>query len=224
LTSLCLSPDCLLLLAGCWDKSIWSWEVATRKQRQRYLGHSDFVKSVISTRLVRKDVLISGGADANIIIWDIATGQKIKTLKGHARGIQDLILDPVPPNPEDTSGSTLSISFFSAGSDREIRHWIEPPSSNTENPDAILAHETSVYKLFFDADGDLWTASADGDVKNLIRDNNWKAETTLHHPDFVRDVVVDENGGFVVTACRDEEVRVWNRAVSVRNLHQGAPS
>jgi WD40 repeat protein len=208
--SICLSPDGQLLFAGCWDKSIWSWDAKTREPKRRYLGHSDFVKSVVSTRLDGKEVLISGGADASIIIWEISTGQKLRILKGHARGIQDLILDPF-----DYENSN-SVSFFSAGSDREIRFWQEPPSTN-DLSDAILEHETSVYKLYFDSDGDMWTASADGTVKNLIRERGWKADTILTHPDFVRDVVVDEQGGWIITACRDEEVRVWNRAVSIAN-------
>ena len=45
-----------------------------------------------------------------------------------------------------------------------------------------------------------------------MREDGWKADTTLQHPDFVRDIVVHERGGWVVTACRDEEVRVWNNA------------
>jgi WD40 repeat protein len=69
-----------------------------------------------------------------------------------------------------------------------------------------------VYKLIFDSDGDLWTASADKTAKHLVREDGWKADTTLEHPDFVRDIVVHERGGWVVTACRDEEVRVWNRS------------
>lgn len=32
----------------------------------------------------------------------------------------------------------------------------------------------------------------------------------LSHPDFVRDIVVDTEAGLVITACRDEEVRVWD--------------
>ncbi|KAI9870170.1 MAG: hypothetical protein M1830_004570 [Pleopsidium flavum] len=49
-------------------------------------------------------------------------------------------------------------------------------------------------------------------VKCLSRERGWKADTVLKHPDFVRDVVVDDRGGWVITGCRDEEVRVWNRA------------
>lgn len=78
----------------------------------------------------------------------------------------------------------------------------------------IVVHETSVYRVRFDADGDLWTGSADGTVKGVRRESGWRAECVLAHGDFVRDVVVDERGGWVVSGCRDEEVRVWDRTVS----------
>lgn len=106
--------------------------------------------------------------------------------------------------------------LFSASSDREIRRWHVSLESahqlleSLENP--ILAHETSVYKLYFDGEGDLWTASADKSARRLVRERGWGVDTVLEHPDFVRDVVMVENAGVVVTACRDEEVRVWDTA------------
>lgn len=168
------------------------------------------MKTVLCVRVGTEDLLISGGADACIIVWNAATGAKLHTLKGHTRGIQDLIIDPVTYTPDASA-----VTIFSAGSDREIRRWRIGLDSAAEIDGTmpIIEHETSVYRLLFDADDDLWTASADGTVKCLGRDRGWKAETTLAHPDFVRDVVVDERGGWIVTVCRDEEVRVWNRAV-----------
>jgi WD40 repeat protein len=68
LTSICLSPDGKLLFAGCWDKAIWSWDTATGQPRQKYEGHADFVRSVTSARLLGDDLLISGGADAQILV------------------------------------------------------------------------------------------------------------------------------------------------------------
>ncbi|KAJ5975934.1 hypothetical protein N7481_009641 [Penicillium waksmanii] len=207
LTSVCLSPDGKLLFAGCWDKTVWSWDVASRETRQRYEGHSDFVKSVICARLGGEDLLITGGADAQVLVFNIATGQRTETFKGHARGIQDLNIDP-----EVDEAQAI---VFSAGSDREIRQFKIFGGGDDGEP--LLPHETSVYKLFFDQDGDLWTASADKTAKCLVRADGWKANLSLEHPDFVRDVVVYEAGGWVVTACRDEEVRVWNR--STGELH-----
>ena len=106
--------------------------------------------------------------------------------------------------------------LFSAGSDREIRKWrISADLSTAGETDAdnsILQHETSVYNLHFDADDDLWTASADGSVKCLSRERGWQADITLVHGDYVRAVAVDERGGWVVSVGRDEDVTVWERA------------
>lgn len=187
--------------------------MASREPKLKYEGHTDFVKSVASARLNGQDVLISGGTDAQMLVFDIATGKRISVLKGHVKGIQDLQVDPVSL---DADGQELIV--FSAGSDREIRQFdISTGSKDLTGTDALLAHDTNVYKLFFDRDGDLWTASADKTTKCLVREDGWKANLTLTHPDFVRDVVVYEQGGWIVTACRDEEVRVWNR--STGNLH-----
>ncbi|KAL2006037.1 hypothetical protein VTN00DRAFT_9691 [Thermoascus crustaceus] len=208
LTSVCFSPDGKLVFAGCWDKTVWSWDVTSRQPKQKYQGHTDFVKSVICARLAGQDVLISGGADAEIIVFSVSTGERLHVLKGHARGIQDLAIDPASL---DLDSSKLVL--FSAGSDREIRRFDIPPGAgDLSTTEPLTEHETSVYKLFFDADADLWTASADKTAKCLVRENGWKADLALEHPDFVRDVVVHEQGGWVITACRDEEVRVWNKA------------
>lgn len=165
------------------------------------------MKSVTTAKVGGQDVLISGGADAEIIVFDIASGSRLHVLKGHARGIQDLAIDPLSLESDNSK-----LVLFSAGSNREIRRFNIPPhTGDLSDQDALLVHETSVYKLFFDADGDLWTASADKTTKCLVRDSDWKSDLVLQHPDFVRDVVVQEP--WVVTACRDEEVRVWNKAV-----------
>lgn len=176
------------------------------------------MKALLYASVGTKQLLISGGADAVILIWDAQTGEKLHALKGHARGVQTLALDPLSL-PED-GPTTESITFFSGDSSREIRCWsltpthaVEVDSRGGTEISPLMAHETSVYTLRFDADGDLWTASADKAAKCLVRNRSWEADMELVHPDFVRDVIVDEEGGWVVTACRDEEVRLWERAV-----------
>ncbi|KAL4809396.1 WD40-repeat-containing domain protein [Aspergillus unguis] len=208
ITSLCFSPNGQLLFAGCWDKSVWSWDIKSAQRKLQYEGHTDFVRSVATTRFKGQDLLLSGGADAQILVFDIASGQRLHAFKGHTKGIQDLSLDPLKLDPD-----SLEQTVFSAGSDREIRHFdISKGSQDLTGTDAILAHDTNVYKLYFDQDGDLWTASADKTSKCLVRVDGWKPNLTLSHPDYVRDIVVEERGGWVITACRDEEIRVWNRS------------
>ena len=201
------------LFTGCWDKNIYAVNLASKKATKRLSGHADFVKCLLATSLSGKPILISGGADAAIIIWDIESGKQLHKLKGHTKSLQDFAIDPLSI-PEGATTPRDSFILFTASSDREIRRWNITLDSacelldSIENP--ILAHDTSVYRLRFDSEGDLYTASADKTAKHLVRTRNWEADTVFQHPDFVRDVVVNEDLGLVVTACRDEEVRVWD--------------
>ncbi|TKA22670.1 hypothetical protein B0A50_07763, partial [Salinomyces thailandicus] len=230
LTSLALCEELGCLFAGCWDKRIHAFPLAShtntaagadgeqqpQQQQQQpapppLAAHTDFVKCVLTASLDGQPILLSGAADATIIIWDLQTRTPLHKLKGHVKALQDLAIDPF--SLPEQGGAATSFELFSASSDREIRRWFISRTAAYELPESlekpILAHETSVYKLRFDGSGDLWTASADKTAKHLIRDRGWEAETVLPHPDFVRDVVVAELAGVVVTACRDEEVRVW---------------
>lgn len=216
MTCLSIDPQNSTLFAGCWDKSIYVIDRQNAgKTPRRFAGHTDFVKSVLATSLAGKPVLISGGADAAIIVWDIETGKQLHKLKGHTKALQDLAIDPLSL-PEGASEPADFLTLFSGSSDREIRRWHISLESAYELQDSIdspiLAHDTSVYKLLFDSEGDLWTASADKTAKHLVRSRGWESDTVLQHPDFVRDIAIVERLGLVITACRDEEVRVWDSA------------
>jgi WD40 repeat protein len=193
------------VFAGCWDKSIWSWSTSTRKPAKRYQAHTDFVKAVLVHVVGGKEYLISASADASIIVWNAESGEKVHTLKGHTRGILALAIDT---NHADHG---RSFRLLSAGSDREIRRWYIAPNGASElDPSPIIAHDTSIDAIRVDSDYEIWTASADKTAKCLT--SQGEEQSRLEHPDFVRDVVVDEEGGWAITACRDEEVRVWNKA------------
>ncbi|KAL8762327.1 MAG: hypothetical protein Q9184_001634 [Pyrenodesmia sp. 2 TL-2023] len=213
-TCIAISPDGQKLFAGCWDKTIWSWSVADRRQLLRYRGHTDFVKCVVTVRLSLNDVIVSGGADASIVVWDVKTGKRIHVLKGHTRGVLGLAIDPLTYDTDDNlKDASKDVTIFSAGSDREIRRWRigldKAEQLDAEQP--ILAHETSVYALRFDADGDLWTASADGTTKCLSRSHEFQPDATIKHGDYVRAVAIDEIGGRIVTAGRSEDIKIWDR-------------
>lgn len=206
MTSICLSTDGTKLYAGCWDNDIWSWNIATCAPSRKFEGHRDFVKAVLCLGTpTGKEILASGGADGDVLLWDTDTGQRLGVVKGKSRAVQQLAVDPTQEK------ATIFASF----SNPVICHFSLTATTDFRSlafSDPIAAHPTSIYTLHFDSDGDLWTGSADKTAKHLIRANDWKADTTLTHPDFVRDIVVHEHRGWVVTACRDEEVRVWSLA------------
>ncbi|XXG97720.1 DNA polymerase alpha accessory factor Mcl1 [Hypoxylon texense] len=207
------------LFAGSWDKDIWSWDLATKKPGRKYSGHSDFVKAVVTTKLGGKDCLISGGADKKIMVWDIETGSRLHVLQDQTipmMAVQDLVVDPVQSGPDE-------VILVSASSDPHIRRWrirLDAFEQIAEtSPDApgaarhaISEHDTTVYKVVFDSESeevDLWTSSGDGTAKCLSRIKDFATDESFQHGDHVRAVAVTDQ--WIVTAGRDEDVKVWNR-------------
>ncbi|GFP56493.1 hypothetical protein ACSS6W_006786 [Trichoderma asperelloides] len=208
------------VFAGSWDKDIWSWDVETGQPGRKYSGHSDFLKVVVCTRISGKEILISGGADKKILVWDIETGKRLHTLQDPTTtmlAVQHIAIDPVLSTPE-------AVVIASASSDPHIRRWkitIDGVEQLAEafhgSPEVerltIAEHDTSVYKLVYDLEsdeGDLWTASADGTAKCLVRSQNFVSDDVFTHGDYVRAVIPTEN--WVVTAGRDENVKVWDKS------------
>ncbi|KAK1596091.1 WD domain-containing protein [Colletotrichum navitas] len=212
-----------VLFAGSWDKTVWSWDLATRRPLRRYDGHSDFVKAVVCGRLGGKPILVSGGADKKIIVWDVDSGRKLHTLQDPTTAmmsLQHLAVDPVLSTPDE-------MVLVSASSDPHIRRWrvtldsysqlpIDDAAAKTtgagEEKLTIQEHETSVYKVLFDAAGDevdLWTASADGTAKRLLRERAFAADDVFEHGDFVRAIALA--GEWVVTAGISQQIKVWDR-------------
>ncbi|KAK1977098.1 WD domain-containing protein [Colletotrichum cereale] len=216
-----------VLFAGSWDKTVWSWDLATRRPLRRYDGHSDFVKAVVCGRLGDKPILVSGGADKKIIVWDVDSGRKLHTLQDPTTtmmSLQHLAVDPVLSTADE-------MVLVSASSDPHIRRWrvaldsysqlpvdeAAPSAGNAaagvgEEKLTIQEHETSVYKVLFDVAGDevdLWTASADGTVKCLLRDKAFAADDVFEHGDFVRAIALA--GDCVVTGGINQQIKVWDR-------------
>ncbi|KAG8160238.1 hypothetical protein KVR01_009774 [Diaporthe batatas] len=208
------------LVAGSWDRNVWSWDTETRLPGCKFVGHSDFVKAVTCTRIGGKDVLISGGADKKIMVWDMTVGSRLHVLQDSLAAmlaVQSLAVDPILSSEDEAV-------VFSAGSDPFIRRWkvrldgwellvdTEPGTPKAERR-LVKVHETGVYRLLFDHSGgemDLWTASADGSSKCLSRSKGLSVEDSFEHGGHVRAVAVTDT--WVATAGRDEDVKIWDRA------------
>jgi WD40 repeat protein len=192
----------------------------TKAPGRKYSGHSDFVKTIICAKLGPKDCLISGGADKKIIVWDVETGSRIHVIQDQTvsmMAVQSLAVDPI----ESTSEAVVLVS---ASSDPHIRRWhitasaVEQlkeasPSEPNSVRQTILEHDTTVYKLVFDTEGDdvdLWTSSGDGTAKCLSRQKGFTTDDTINHGHHVRTVAVTDQ--WVITAGRDEDVKVWDRS------------
>ncbi|KAF2966471.1 hypothetical protein GQX73_g7113 [Xylaria multiplex] len=198
-------PGNFTLFAGSWDKDIWSWNLETRAPGRKYSGHTDFVKTIICAKIGSKDCLISGGADKKIMVWDIETGSRIHVIQDQTvsmMALQHLLIDPLESTPE-------AVILVSASSDPHIRRW----RITVDAVEQIKENMTLRYiNSFFDTEGeevDLWTSSGDGTAKCLSRQKGFATEDTIKHGSHVRTVAVTDQ--WIITAGRDEDVKVWDR-------------
>jgi WD40 repeat protein len=75
LTTLAFSPNGRTLATGAYDGSVRLWEVATGKERRRFVGHRAFVSGLAFSPDGR--VLASGSWDTTVLLWDL-TGRRPK--------------------------------------------------------------------------------------------------------------------------------------------------
>jgi WD40 repeat protein len=221
-TALAIDPPGRRIYGASWDKTVICWDTETRQILLTFMGHTDFVKSLLyipspTSSLYPGGLLLSGSSDKCIIVWDAATGKELNSLKGHTRAIGTLALDPIESTPE-------IFIVYAGGSEREIRKWMIPLAdirSAKEADEPILEHDTSVIKIRFQGDDwDCWTASADFtarriDVRDTGKNCGQKTDTIFRHGDYVNDVVLDSRGQYAITGCRDEDVRVWDIGVTI---------
>ncbi|KAJ3190236.1 hypothetical protein HDU85_000529 [Gaertneriomyces sp. JEL0708] len=178
------------IITSSWDKTARRWN-ATGEPEMTYNGHADFVKKVV---IFGKSVF-TASSDGTVRQWDALTGECLRVFKDHTRAVEDIVLT------ED--GSVM----YSASSDTTIKKW---DTSTGQVLSTLRGHLTSVYALLLD-DGSLWSASADKTAKR------WDLETetpdvTLEHPDFVKSLCLLPGAAYLVTGCRDENVRIWDVA------------
>lgn len=154
------------------------------------------------------------------MVWDASTGIRLHVLQDSVTSmlaVQSLAIDPIMSSDDE-------VILVSAGSDPQIRRWKvrldgweqlvdEEPGKPSVERRSLLVHETGVYKVWFDRCGDdmdLWSASGDGTAKCLERGRSFTADQIITHGDHVRAIAITDE--FVVTAGRDEGLKVWDKA------------
>ncbi|KAL5523391.1 TUP1 [Sanghuangporus sanghuang] len=138
--SVCFSPDGKLLATGAEDKTIRIWEIAKKRVKRVFEGHTQEIYSLDFSKNGR--LIVSGSGDRTTRIWDMETGMQ-------------KVLEINEPDGVDAGVTSVAISpdgrFVAAGSlDTVVRIWEVQSGILVER---LKGHRDSVYSVAFTPDG-----------------------------------------------------------------------
>jgi WD40 repeat protein len=146
-SSLALSSDGKTLAWDGDDQVVILWDVAARKEKARFKGHTEFIRSIMYSP---DDKILASASDDCIKLWDVATGKERARLAGHTSVIFAVAFG--------RDGKTL----VSGGNDGLVKVW-----DLTTGKDTTLLDDknNTVYSLKFSPDGTILAAArSDGSV------------------------------------------------------------
>ncbi|KIJ38894.1 hypothetical protein M422DRAFT_60773 [Sphaerobolus stellatus SS14] len=213
--SLCFSPDGKYLATGAEDKQIRIWDIAKKRIRTVFEGHTQEIYSLDFSRDGR--YIISGSGDKTARMWELDTG------KHRIYAIND-------PPETDAGVTSVAISadgkYVAAGSlDTFVRIW---DSQTGQLVDQLKGHTDSVYSVAFTPDGKgLVSGSLDQTLKHwdlsplqrrgrpgfdgVKKEEKCQCITTFNgHKDYVLSVAVSHDSQWVVSGSKDRCVQFWD--------------
>lgn len=153
-TALAVSPDGHTALAGAADGTLVLWDVASRTERLRLVGHTDRINDLAWSREGR--TALSGSSDGQVILWDLTSGQAERRFQGHSGVVRAVDLSP--------DGHVMASGGF-AGQDMlapgELILWNAATGAELRR---LTGHTAGIVALAFTPDGRALLASS-GDAE-----------------------------------------------------------
>ncbi|MHB8747714.1 MAG: nSTAND1 domain-containing NTPase [Aggregatilineales bacterium] len=177
------SPDGKTLFTGA-DKDIVVWDVASRKEVRRLVGHTSTVNDLALSP--DGSALLSGASDTLAIEWDAVTGRMLRRLIGHTGAVNSVAFSP--------NGQTAMTGAF----DRTARIW---DLSTGQELRRFIGHTDTVWGVGFDATGRVMSLSADATLRFWQIQSAQDLMTWIRNNRYVRGLTCDERVRYDLTAC-----------------------
>lgn len=193
-TRLAFSPDGRFLASSGTQCDVIVWEVASRAEYARFLGHTDVIRDVVFSPDSRWLASACEVNDGTIRIWNLAEKREERVLPCHQSAVYSLAFN--------ADGTLLA----SGSMDDTVRVWNTADWSNT----VALKHGTHIYGLAFSPDGSrLATACANNAIR-IWDAKKWKETVDLRgHTRYVHQVAFTPDGRTLVSASGDGTLRIW---------------
>ena len=196
LYAVAISADGQRLAAGGTDRRVYVVDMETHDVLLTIEEHSDAVLDVAwspdSARFV------SASHDSSCRIFDVATGTSVRMFREHGA-------------PVYTAGFLPDgESVVSGGADRALRVW--SATGDEKGIRRIEGFGDEVFRLAVTADGHVYSAGADREIREHRLSDGELVRTLSGHADWVYALSIDDQGSRIASGCYDGEVRLWNAA------------
>lgn len=89
---LAFSPDGKRIVLASSDKTVYIWDVETKKEIRRLEGHTDRVNSAAFSPDGKQ--IVTASTDDTARIWDAETGKEVSCLVGHTGSVYSAAFSP----------------------------------------------------------------------------------------------------------------------------------
>ncbi|WP_136464909.1 caspase family protein [Flagellimonas onchidii] len=181
------------ILTSSWDGSSKLWNSKTG-EILKFLGSHN--RAITSAIFGPDDLtILTSSWDKTAKLWDVETSNLLQTFKGHSDWVWSIDMD--------MDGKKIA----TASSDDTAKIWdLETGDCNF----TYLGHKSAVRFVRFLDKGKIISSSADKKIKIWDVKTGETLKTFIGHKGRVNDVIVSQNGNYILSASDDNYVRLWS--------------
>lgn len=199
-SSIAFSPYGDILVSGSYDGKICLWNPQTH-QLLRTLKDGGRVATVTFSPDGRT---LANASGETIRLWDVQTGDSKASFGNHTSSLSSVIFSP--------DGKTLA----SEDTDGNVALWDAQTGVHKAAIDTERDYSTSMrfrpggYALAFSPGGSLLSSTLKTTIQLLDANTGQKKVTLEGHTDFILTSAFSADGATLVSASRDQTIRVWD--------------
>lgn len=205
ITSLAFSPDGKRIVLASYDKTVYIWDVETKKEIRRLEGHTGCVNSAAFSPDGKQ--IVTASTDDTARIWDAETGKEVSCLVGHSFSVYSAAFSP--------NGKRI----VSSGWDQIVRIW------DVETNKVIRKHKGHTHyvnSVAFSPDGEQVISASDDNTVHIwdVRlDPEIEPRRFKGHTSRVNFTAFSPDGTRIASASDDNTIHIWDVATG-REIHK----